>query len=56
MNHKKKVKGDSKIIALVTRKLVAAEAHYHRSCYRNYTRQTESGVDNWQIIVQASGK
>lgn len=31
-------KGDSRIIAVVTRELVAAEACYHRSCYRDYTR------------------
>ena len=31
-------KGDRKIIALVSRELVAAEAHYHRSCYKEYTR------------------
>ena len=37
-------KGDNKIIAMVTRELVAAETHYHRSCYRNYTRQAESGT------------
>ena len=27
-------KNDSKILALVSRKLVAAEACYHRTCYR----------------------
>ena len=31
-------KGDTRIIALVSRELVAAEACYHRSCYRDYTR------------------
>ena len=29
---------DAKIMALTCRDVVAAEAHYHRSCYRNYTR------------------
>ena len=29
---------DHKIIAITSRELVAAEAHYHKSCYRNYTR------------------
>ncbi len=28
---------DSKILAIVTRDIVAAEAHYQRSCYRQYT-------------------
>ena len=31
-------KGDEKIIAVTSRDIVAAEAHYHWSCYRNYTR------------------
>jgi len=26
------------ILAITSRELVAAEAHYHKSCYRNYTR------------------
>ena len=30
------VKGDEDIIALTSRDIVAAEAHYHRSCYRSY--------------------
>ena len=28
---------DSRVLALPSRELVAAEAHYHRSCYRQYT-------------------
>lgn len=31
-------KGDLDIIALTSRDIVAAEAHYHRSCYRSYTK------------------
>ena len=31
-------KNDGRILALASRELVAAEAHYHRSCYREYTR------------------
>ncbi|CAH1248853.1 Hypp8457 [Branchiostoma lanceolatum] len=31
-------RNDSKILAVVTRELVAAEAYYHRSCYKSYTR------------------
>ena len=31
-------KGDEKIIAATSREIVAAEAHYHVSCYKNYTR------------------
>lgn len=30
---------DKRMIGLVYRDLVAAEAHYHHSCYRGYTRQ-----------------
>ena len=29
---------DNKILAITSRELVAAEAHYHKTCYRNYTR------------------
>lgn len=32
------LKGDEKILAFTSRDIVAAEAHYHFSCYRNYTR------------------
>ena len=32
-------KHDEKIIATLSRELVAAEGHYHRSCYRDYTRK-----------------
>ena len=31
-------KQDTKILAIVSRELVAAVACYHKSCYRNYTR------------------
>lgn len=31
-------RGDDKIIAITSRDIVAAEAHYHVSCYKNYTR------------------
>jgi len=29
---------DQRILAITSRELVAAEAHYHKSCYRKYTR------------------
>ncbi|XP_078679472.1 uncharacterized protein LOC144915103 [Branchiostoma floridae x Branchiostoma belcheri] len=31
-------KNDSRILAIVSRELVAAEAFYHRTCYKSYTR------------------
>ena len=31
-------KGDSRIIGVLSREIVAAKAWYHRSCYRDYTR------------------
>ena len=31
-------KNDNKILALTSKDLVAAEGHYHRSCYRKYTK------------------
>ncbi|KAI4809933.1 hypothetical protein KUCAC02_018788 [Chaenocephalus aceratus] len=33
-----KRKLDNRILAIVSRELVAAEGHYHRSCYRLYTK------------------
>ena len=39
-------KNDSKILALVSRELVAAEACYHRTCYRSYTRPEASSSVN----------
>ena len=35
-------KNDTKMLALVSRDIVAAEACYHRSCYRDYTRPAKS--------------
>lgn len=29
---------DNKMLAITSRNIVAAEAHYHKTCYRNYTR------------------
>ena len=37
-------KCDHKIMALTSREIVAAEAHYHRSCYRGYTRLKQQGL------------
>ena len=42
--------------------LVAAEGHYHRSCYRNYTRylntaqsvSTEEGTDHYAVALEKS--
>lgn len=31
---------DERILAISSRDIVAAEAHYHRTCYRDYTRPT----------------
>lgn len=31
-------KGDENILAVTSRDIVAAEAHYHISCYKNYMR------------------
>lgn len=33
------IKMDNKILAVTSRELVAAEAHYHKTCYRDYTRE-----------------
>jgi hypothetical protein len=35
---------DEKILTLTSRDIVAAEAHYHNSCYREYTRERPARV------------
>ena len=37
---------DQRILAITSRELVAIEAHYHRSCYRNYTREAKEKTSN----------
>lgn len=32
---------DERIIAITSRDIVAAEAHYHKTCYRQYTKKTK---------------
>jgi len=39
------IKHDKRILALASRELVAAEAQWHHSCYKNYTR-TNSKSEN----------
>ncbi|XP_078353848.1 uncharacterized protein LOC144638526 [Oculina patagonica] len=39
-------KRDSKILTVTSRELVAAEAHYHKTCYRDYTREYYKPSDN----------
>ena len=39
-------KNDPRILAIVTRELVAAEACYHKSCYRDYTRNIQGAVSS----------
>ena len=47
-------KGDRKIIALVSRELVAAEAHYHRSCYKEYTRTDDCKNNKDELKTEPS--
>lgn len=35
--------GDDRLLALTARDIVAAEAHYHPSCYWDYTRPNKMG-------------
>ena len=35
------LKEEDAILAVTSREIVAAEAHYHISCYNNYTRSPE---------------
>ena len=39
------IKNDKRILAIASRELVAAEAHWHHSCYKNYTRIHRKSVD-----------
>lgn len=39
-------KQDDKILAATSRDIVAAEAHYHKSCYKNYTRKTKKSQES----------
>ena len=54
-------KNDTKMLALVSRDIVAAEACYHRSCNRDYTRpakststSSKSSVDDEYVQVESS--
>ena len=38
-------KNDGKILTVTSRDIVAAKAHYHRSCYKNYTRMKTKNED-----------
>ena len=39
-------KNDPRILAIVTRELVVAEACYHKSCYRDYTGNVQGAVSS----------
>ena len=47
-------KNDSKILALVSRELVATEACYHRTCYRSCTRPEASSSVNPDMSSESS--
>lgn len=42
-------KGDNRMLAIVSRELVAAEGHYHRSCYRVYTKVPNTDIDKGEM-------
>ena len=48
------VKGDSRIIGVLSRKIVAAEAWYHRSCYRDYTQPEKKSSKSTSAKSKAS--
>ena len=39
------LKMDSRVLALLSRELTAAEAHYHCSCYRQYTKVSSTSSE-----------
>ena len=46
------IKMDNKILVATSRELVAAEAHYHKTCYRDYTRKYYSQPSNKSGTVE----
>ena len=42
-------KNDHRMLAVVSRELVAAKACYHKSCYRNYTRNIHFSGDKKEV-------
>ena len=46
------IKMDNKVLAATSRELVAAEAHYHKTCYRDYTREYYSQPSNKSGTVE----
>ena len=48
-------KCDKKILAITSRDIVAAEARYHRSCYRDYTRPQQKSHDEESVSSKANG-
>jgi len=49
-------KRDSKILTITSRDVVAAEAHYHHSCYKNYTRPVNEKINNPTPELSGVGK
>ena len=39
------LKMDSRVLTLLSRELTAAEANYHRSCYRQYTKVSSTSAE-----------
>ena len=46
------LKKDTKITAIASRDMVAAEAHYHHSCYRMYTKIETDTTDAASLITE----
>lgn len=46
------IKMDNKMLAVTSRELVAAEAHYHKTCYRDYTREYYTQPRNKSATVE----
>ena len=41
---------DQRMIAITSRELVAGEGHYHKSCYRNYTREMKPRTEDTSVV------
>ena len=43
-------KNDQRIMSICSDELIAKEAKYHKSCYRNYTRERYTRTERYDII------
>ena len=50
------IKMDNKILAVTSQELVPAEAHYHKTCYGDYTREYYSQASNMSATMEGGDR